>query len=85
MSYREWFDFNSAQRTHMNLFEACIPIVLFILVAGITYPQTSAYAGFFFMLSRGLQAYGQKKFTGKEQVEGMSIFRIIGVQAGNIA
>eukprot|EP00744_Colponema_vietnamica_P002913 GILI01004524.1.p2 GENE.GILI01004524.1~~GILI01004524.1.p2 ORF type:complete len:177 (-),score=58.13 GILI01004524.1:44-574(-) len=38
LTYEQWVNFNNAQRAHYNYLEAILPIVLFSLVAGLSFP-----------------------------------------------
>jgi glutathione S-transferase len=50
--------FNCAQRAHGNLMENMPQTMLFILVAGLKYPQASAAIGSAWVLSRIIYTYG---------------------------
>ena len=39
LSYKEWYQFNCAQRCHMNYIEGFALIVIATLISGIVYPQ----------------------------------------------
>ena len=39
LTYKQWFEFNLAQRVHYNFIENCIIIVFLILIAGIRNPS----------------------------------------------
>ena len=62
-TYREWFDFNSNQRHHLNFLESIFPYSILILVAGLKHPQISAYCGFGFIVARIMQINGPTKFA----------------------
>ena len=52
LSYKDWFNFNSAQRVHYNYLEAVTPVVCWLLIAGLVYPWESIALGGGFILGR---------------------------------
>ncbi|CDW82860.1 mapeg family protein [Stylonychia lemnae] len=76
LSYKQWIEFNLAQRVHQNFLEQMWVVAFLILVAGITSIQYTLIAGGFYALGRFLMAIGYSR-----GVEG----RKIGVTILNIA
>ena len=52
LSYKDWFDFNVAQRIHYHYLESVTPVVCWLLIGGIYYPQVSASLGAAYILGR---------------------------------
>lgn len=55
---REAYQFNAAQRAHAHLLENMSQTLLYMLVAGLVYPRTSATLGVGWVVSRILFCYG---------------------------
>ena len=45
LSYKEWFDFNNAQRAHYNFLEMAPSTFLWLLIAGVYYPCFASVVG----------------------------------------
>ena len=58
LSYKEWFQFNVAQRIHGNFLEQLVTVTLLILIAGLKYPAYTFYAGIAYSIGRLLMAIG---------------------------
>ncbi len=58
LSYKQWYEFNIAQRIHQNFLESIIIVVLLLLVAGLKHPATCVYIGGAYSLGRLVQAIG---------------------------
>ena len=69
LTYKQWFEFNLAQRVHYNFIENCIIIVFLILIAGIRHTSYSVIAGGCFSFGRILYSIGYSK-TVKGRVPG---------------
>lgn len=52
LPYADWVFFNRAQRVHYNFLEQLTPSILFILVAGIEFPQAACGIGFGLVFAR---------------------------------
>ena len=58
LSYKQWFEFNVAQRIHQNFLESLIIVVLLTLVAGLKYPAVTVYLGLAYSFGRLVNAIG---------------------------
>merc|ERR1719506_581888 len=56
LSYKEWYEFNRAQRIHLNMFETLIPVVVIAAVAFVQFPAIAFFA--FPVLLVGRCCYG---------------------------
>ncbi len=52
LSYKQWFEFNIAQRVHYNFIEQCIIVVFLILIAGVRHPSYTVIAGGVYSIAR---------------------------------
>ena len=52
LSYKEWFDFNKAQRIHYHYLESVTCVVCWLLIAGIRYPIPAIAFGAAYALGR---------------------------------
>jgi glutathione S-transferase len=57
ISYRDWWDFNNAQRAHYNFVEQIASIVVFLAVGGAYYPIEAAAFGLVFFIARILYCW----------------------------
>lgn len=69
LSYKEWFDFNNAQRVHQNYTENIGVVVPATLIAGLAFPQTAAIAGGVHVLGRFMYALGYTSKKGGDNRE----------------
>ena len=58
LTYKQWFDFNNAQRAHYNFVEMMPSTLVFLLVGGIYFPVPSAVIGLVTAISRAIYSYG---------------------------
>ncbi len=52
LTYKEWFEFNTAQRIHYNYLEGVTGLVIWILVGGLAYPWVAVGLGSAHILGR---------------------------------
>ena len=83
LTYKQWFEFNLAQRVHGNFLEQQIIVCFFILVAGVKHPKWTIILGFLYSAGRLLNAYQYTK-TVKGRVPGfilsvLSLFSLAGL------
>ena len=52
LSYKQWFDFNTAQRVHKNSLELYVQAIVFGLVAGLRFPIAIAVILGIYMIAR---------------------------------
>ena len=52
LSYKDWFNFNVAQRIHYHFLESVTIVVTWVLIAGIRYPVEAISLGAIFSLGR---------------------------------
>ena len=68
LTYKEWFEFNLAQRLHYNYLDNVSIIVFLLLVAGLEHPQKASLCGAVYIGSRFLyntgSAMGRLDFGG---------------------
>ena len=69
LTYKEWFEFNLAQRVHGNFLEQVMTVCLLVLVAGIRHPAYTVYLGIAYSVARIFNAYGYSR-TVKGRVPG---------------
>ena len=58
LSYKQWFDFNNAQRAHYNFLEMLSSTLVFLLIGGIYFPIPSAVIGLVTAISRVIYSIG---------------------------
>jgi Uncharacterized relative of glutathione S-transferase, MAPEG superfamily len=61
LSYKDWYDFNNAQRAHLNLVENIGLVIPMLLISGLQYPTYAAIVGFAYFISRFLYGFGYIK------------------------
>ena len=61
LSYKEWYDFNNAQRAHYNFVEMAPSTILWVFCAGIYFPIPAAVLGLIVIIVRAMYAYGYAK------------------------
>ena len=52
LSYKDWLEFNSAQRTFLNFLEQITTITVLLLVAGLKHPECTFYIGVTYFVCR---------------------------------
>ena len=58
LNYKQWYEFNSAQRAHYNFLEWIATTIVLILVAGIYFPIPSAALGLAVFIARLFYSIG---------------------------
>jgi glutathione S-transferase len=58
LSYKEWYEFNSAQRAHYNFVEWIASTLLLVLVSGIYFPIPAAVLGLTIFIARIIYSVG---------------------------
>lgn len=58
LTYKQWYEFNSAQRAHYNFLEWIASTLIMILIAGVYFPIASAALGLAVFLGRFIYAMG---------------------------
>ena len=58
LSYKDWYEFNSAQRAHYNFVEWIASTLLLILVAGVYFPIPAAALGLAIFIARLIYSIG---------------------------
>ena len=58
LSYKQWYEFNSAQRAHYNFVEWIASTIALILIGGVYFPIVSAALGLAVFLGRLIYAIG---------------------------
>lgn len=58
LSYKDWYEFSSAQRAHYNFLEWIASTLIFLLIAGIYFPIPSAVLGLAVLIGRLVYAVG---------------------------
>ena len=56
--YRSWFEFNIAQRIHINYMENISQIIVLLLCTGLHYPNTTTAIGWYYVVGRLLYQLG---------------------------
>ena len=50
LSYKQWYEFNVAQRIHYHYLESITSVICWLLIAGLVYPEVSiAFGGGYFL------------------------------------
>lgn len=52
LTYKEWFEFNIAQRAHYNFIEHVASVLILIILAGIAYPKPAGWLGWGYFIGR---------------------------------
>jgi uncharacterized membrane protein YecN with MAPEG domain len=71
LSYKEWYEFNNAQRSHYNFLEFAPTTFVWLFVAGVYFPIASAVLGVVVLISRFLYAVGYSKNGPKGRIAGV--------------
>jgi hypothetical protein len=58
LSYKDWLQFNNAQRAHMNYVEGAASAIALNLLAGVGYPRASAALGVAYIVGREAYTWG---------------------------
>lgn len=58
LSYKQWFEFNAAQRAHYNFLEWIASTLIFIIIAGIYFPIPAAVLGLVIFIARIIYCVG---------------------------
>ncbi len=58
LNYEQWYNFNNAQRAHLNFVEWIASNLVFLLIAGLYFPIPAAAVGAGIILSRLIYACG---------------------------
>lgn len=58
LSYEQWYQFNSAQRSHMNYVEWIASCLAFLLIGGVYFPIPAAAVGLGVVIFRFIYAIG---------------------------
>ena len=74
LSYRDWFEFNSAQRIHYNYLESAACVIVFVLIGGIVYPWEAVAAGGAYIIGRVIYHIGYARQGPKGRVVGLLFF-----------
>jgi glutathione S-transferase len=61
LSYKDWYEFNSAQRAHYNFLEWIASTLIFIIIAGVYFPIPAAVLGLVVFIARLIYAIGYAK------------------------
>ena len=79
LTYRQWFDYNLGQRAHANLLETVVPVSIFSLIAGLTYPLIAAGLGAAYIVCRQVYIYG---YSRSAEGRKFGIYLTLGVTLG---
>lgn len=58
LSYKDWYLFQCAQRSHYQLIEWIASVLIFLLISGIFFPLYASYGGVAWIVGRELYTYG---------------------------
>jgi glutathione S-transferase len=58
LTYKQWFDFNNAQRAHYNFIEMAPSTFIFLLIAGVYFPIPAAAIGLALAIGRFIYSIG---------------------------
>ena len=58
LSYKDWYEFNSAQRAHYNFLEWIASTLIMIIIAGIYFPIPAASLGLAIFIARIIYSVG---------------------------
>jgi glutathione S-transferase len=70
LTYKQWFDFNNAQRAHYNLIEIAPSAFIFLLIAGVYFPIPAAIIGLALVFARAIYSIGYVKGGPKGRIFG---------------
>lgn len=74
LSYKDWYEFNLAQRSHLNFVEHLGVIVPLLLVAGLFYPILASIIGWFYFTGRLIYMYQYRNEGPRGRVFGSFCF-----------
>jgi hypothetical protein len=66
LPYKQWVEFNNAQRSHANMIEGSGPVLACIIVSGLYNPVLSSAAGFLYAASRIVYSIGYNSKKGAD-------------------
>ena len=58
LTYEQWYEFNNAQRAHMNYVEWIASCLVFLLIGGLYFPIPAAAVGLGVVVFRFIYAFG---------------------------
>lgn len=58
LPYKQWYDFNNAQRAHYNFVESIASVLTLLVIGGIYYPIVAAAFGFVYFIGRIIYSIG---------------------------
>lgn len=61
LNYKEWYDFNNAQRAHYNYVEMAPTTIVWLFCAGIYFPIPAAILGLAVIIFRAIYSIGYAK------------------------
>lgn len=70
LAYREWFNFNNAQRSHYNFIEVIAFCTLTLIVGGLYFPVIAAATGLVLFIARLIFAIGYSSAGPKGRLVG---------------
>jgi len=77
LGYKEWYEFNNAQRAHSNFVEMAPSTILWVFLAGIYFPIVASILGLLIIIFRIIYAIGYVK-SGPSG-------RMVGAMGNNLA
>ena len=82
LSYKDWFNFNTAQRVHYNYVEQLAVVVILIFVSGVGLPIPATILGWIYFLGRVIYTYGYAYRGPNKRLKGvilidLSLFGLI--------
>jgi len=73
LSYKDWFNFNSAQRVHYNFLEQVASIMVLIFITALIYPVLAGYLGWAYFVGRLVFAIGYLRLGPRGRIIGITI------------
>ena len=75
--YKAWYEFNSAQRVHMQYMESITQILCMQLFAGLQWPIPTMVIGVVYLIGRILYTYGYMSGGPKGRIIGVPLIMLV--------
>ena len=76
MTYAQWYDFNNAQRAHLNFLETAIPVAAMVLICAISQPLMAMICSIGLVLGRIMYAIGYRMSGPQGRIAGALLIDI---------
>lgn len=74
---RDWFVFNNYRRAHYNYLEGSLPVIVPLLIAGLSYTRVTFILGLVYIVARELYSQGYRRSGSKGRLIGAIIIDFV--------